>query len=143
MSKYILDTDHITLFQYNHPKICQRAREIGNASIFVTVVSLEEQLQRRLAIINKVTANTKKPEFLSVAYYKLRATQDFFCNVKLLDFNDAANTYYQNLRQQKVSVGIHDLRIAAIALVNQAVVVTRNKKDLSKVPNLPLENWSL
>ena len=62
MSKYILDTDRVTLFQHNHSKICQRAREIGNANIFVTVVSLEEQLQGRLAIINKVTANTKKPE---------------------------------------------------------------------------------
>ena len=133
----------ITLFQHNHPKICQQAREIGNASIFVTVVTLEEQLQGRLAIINKVTANTKKPELLSVAYHNLRKTQEFFCNLQLLDFDDAANTYYQNLRQQKVSVGTHDLRIAAIALVNQGVVVTRNKKDFSKVPNLPLEDWSL
>ncbi|MDJ0515889.1 MAG: type II toxin-antitoxin system VapC family toxin [Trichodesmium sp. MO_231.B1] len=115
VSKYTLDTDHVTLFQHNHPKICQRAREIGNANIFVTVVSLEEQLQERLATINKLSTNkNKKPELLSVAYHNLRITQEFFCNVKLLDFDDAANTYYQNIRQQKVSVATHDLRIAAI-----------------------------
>ena len=143
MSKYILDTDHVTLFQHNHPKISQRAREIGNVSIFATVVTLEEQLQGRLATINKVSANTKKPELLSVACHNLRKTQELFCNLQLLDFDEAANTYYQNLRQQKVSVGTHDLRIAAIALVNQAVVVTRNTKDFSKVPHLPQENWSV
>ncbi|NES04539.1 MAG: type II toxin-antitoxin system VapC family toxin [Okeania sp. SIO2F4] len=144
MSKYILDTDRVTLFQHNHSKICQRAREIGNDSIFVTVVTLQEQLQGRLATIHKLSANkNKKPELLSVAYHNLRKTQEFFCNLQLLDFDDAANTYYQNLRQQKVSVGTHDLRIAAIALVNQAVVAVRNKKDFSKFPNLPLEDWSL
>ena len=143
MRKYILDTDHVTLWQNNHPKISKRVREVGITNILVTVVTLQEQLQGRLATINKETANTKKPELLSVAYYKLRATQEFFCNVKLLDFDDVANIYYQSLRQQKVSIGTHDLIIAAIALVNQGVVVTRNTKDFSKVPNLLLENWSL
>ncbi len=92
---------------------------------------MQEQLQARLATINKVSPDTKKPELLSVAYHNLRKTQESFCNVKLLDFDDAANICYQNLRQQKITIGTHDLIIATIALValvNQAVVVTRNKE---------------
>ncbi|MDJ0553831.1 MAG: hypothetical protein QNJ68_05205 [Microcoleaceae cyanobacterium MO_207.B10] len=91
MSKYILDTDHVTLFQHGNDKIIKRAREVGGANIFVTTVTLEEQLQGRLAGINKATANTKKPELVSVAYHNLRTTQEFFCNVQLLDFDDTAS----------------------------------------------------
>jgi tRNA(fMet)-specific endonuclease VapC len=63
--------------------------------------------------------------------------------VNLLDFNDAAYNYYQSLRQQQIRIGTQDLRIAAIALANQTVVVTRNQQDFSKVPDLSLEDWTV
>ncbi len=63
--------------------------------------------------------------------------------MNLLEFNDAAYNYYQSLRQQKIQIGTQDLRIAAIALVNQAILVTRNYKDFRKVPNLSLQDWTI
>lgn len=44
MSRYILDTDHVTLSQHGNSQILQRAQAIGSANIFVTTVTLEEQL---------------------------------------------------------------------------------------------------
>ncbi len=139
MSQYILDTDHVTLFQHNHPKIVQRAKTVGGSNISVTTVTLEEQFRGRLAAISRVAT---QPEKLAIAYKNLRNTLVYFCNVNLLDFDDAAYDCYQNLRQQKIKIGTQDLRIASIAIANESIVVTRNYKDFGKVPNLSLEDWT-
>ncbi|GAA6614521.1 type II toxin-antitoxin system VapC family toxin [Scytonema sp. NUACC26] len=140
MSRYILDTDHVTLFQHNNERIAQRARDVGSSNIFVTTVTLEEQLRGRLAGISRAAT---KPEQLAVAYNNLRRTLLYFCSVNLLDFDDAAYNCYQNLLQQKIRIGTQDLRIAAIAIANQMILVTRNQKDFSKVPDLALLNWTV
>lgn len=140
MSQYILDTDHVTLFQHNHPKISQKVRAVGSSNIFVTTVTLEEQLRGRLAGISRAAT---KPELLAVAYGNLRETLLYFCSVNLLNFDDAAYNCYQSLLQLKIRIGTQDLRIAAIALANQAILVTRNQQDFGKVPNLSLGDWTV
>ncbi|MEH2465892.1 MAG: type II toxin-antitoxin system VapC family toxin [Nostoc sp.] len=63
--------------------------------------------------------------------------------MNLLDFDDAAYSCYQSLRQQKIQIGTQDLRIAAIALAKGAILVTGNQRDFSKVPNLCLQDWTM
>lgn len=142
MSIYILDTNTVTLLQYENNQIIQRIRAVESSSIFVTTITLEEQLKGRLAIINKCNSN-KNLQGLASAHRNLKLTQNFFCSVNLLEFNQAACESYQKLRQQKINSGSQDLRIAAIALVNQAIIVTQNYKDFIKVPNLSIEDWTL
>jgi tRNA(fMet)-specific endonuclease VapC len=141
VSRYILDTNIVTLLQHNNIQIIQRARVVGEFNIFVTTVTLEEQLKGRLAVINKCNSN-KNLEGLASAHRQLKLTQKFFCSLNLLEFNQAACECYQELRQQKINIGSQDLRIAAIALVSQAVVVTQNYRDFIKVPNVILEDWT-
>ncbi|MEH2014574.1 hypothetical protein [Nostoc sp.] len=74
------------------------------------LLTLEEQLKGRLTSISKCAT---KPELLVVAYRNLRITQIYFCSMNLLNFDDAAYSYYQSLRQQKIQVGTQDLRIPA------------------------------
>ena len=54
MSLWILDTDHISLLQRNHPNVKQRLLLIDPNKIFVTVITFEEQMRGRL---NQVTAS--------------------------------------------------------------------------------------
>jgi tRNA(fMet)-specific endonuclease VapC len=140
VSLYILDTDHVTLIQYQHPSILQRARLAGASNIFVTTVTLEEQLRGRLAGISRAAT---QPARLSIAHKNLRQTLAYFCGVNLLTFDDAAYEHYQSLVLQRIRVGTQDLRIAAIALAQQMIIVTRNHKDFCKVPGLLTEDWSV
>ena len=58
-------------------------------------------------------------------------------------FDQAAAIMFDNLRGQRVRIAIMDLRIAAIALTRQQVVLTRNTSDFSKVPGLRFEDWTV
>lgn len=139
MSRYIIDTNIVTLSQHGNSNIAQRAKVVGIDNIFITTVTLEEQLKGRLKIIHNCAT---KPELLPRAYQNLLTTQRYFCQMNLLDFNDAACECFKKLRQQKINIGL-DLRIAAIALVNDAILVTQNYKYFIKVPDLKMEDWTV
>ncbi|MBD2144242.1 PIN domain-containing protein [Sphaerospermopsis sp. FACHB-1194] len=140
MSRYILDTNIVTLSQHGNSNIAQRAKVVGIDNIFITTVTLEEQLKGRLKIIHNCAT---KPELLPRAYQNLLTTQRYFCQMKLLDFNEGACECFKKLRQQKINIGTQDLRIAAIALFNDAILVTQNYQDFIKVPDLKMEDWTV
>jgi tRNA(fMet)-specific endonuclease VapC len=50
---YILDTDHITLLQRNHPRVIARFASLPPEVVAVTVVSAMEQMRGRLAQIHR------------------------------------------------------------------------------------------
>lgn len=136
MSFYILDTDHVTLHQHNHPQVITRMQAFAPIELAITVVTVEEQMRGRLAQLGRPDIN------LPVVYAQLRATVDYFCSLTIAPFDEAAQQYYQQLRSQKIRIGALDLRIAAIALAQNATVVTRNLRDFERVPGLRLEDWS-
>jgi tRNA(fMet)-specific endonuclease VapC len=63
-----------------------------------------------------------------------------------LGFDHAANQTFRQLLQQHPHLRKarleKDLRIAAIALTQNAIVVTRNQRDFSQVPGLQIVDWS-
>jgi tRNA(fMet)-specific endonuclease VapC len=48
---------------------------------------------------------------------------------------------YQDWRRQKIRVGTHDLRIAAICVENSATLISRNRHDFELIPGLSVELW--
>jgi tRNA(fMet)-specific endonuclease VapC len=99
----------------------------------------EEQMRGRLSQVKG--ANSKGS--LINAYSILRETIEDYQSLNLLDFNEAAYSCYTDLLRQRIRVGTQDLRIAAIALSVNGIVVTRNHKDFGKVPNVQTENWAI
>jgi tRNA(fMet)-specific endonuclease VapC len=107
-------------------------------NLAVTVISLEEQMYGRLSEIKKATSAIS----LITAYSRLEITLDYFKSVQVLPFDQNAHISFESLIRQRLRVGTQDLRIAAIALSVNGIVVTRNQKDFGKVPNLQVENWA-
>ncbi len=138
MTLWILDTDHISLLQRGHPAVERRIRSIDLNDIAITIISVEEQLYGRLNNIRRA----KSSETLKTSYQGLYETLDDFKAANVLEFNTTAISLYQELVNQKIRVGTQDLRIAAIALSVNGILVTRNQRDFTKVPNLLFEDWS-
>lgn len=139
MTIWVLDTDHVSLFQRGHPSVVKRVNSISARNLAVTVITLEEQMYGRLNQIKRA----KNTDSLTEAYLKLRATVDYFNSIQLLDFDRVAYSYYLELLNQKIRIGTQDLKIGAIALSIKGILVTRNIKDFQKIPNLVFEDWSL
>jgi len=62
--------------------------------------------------------------------------------VQILSFSAEAIDRYHSLHRSKLGVKGNDLRIAAIALENSAIVVTRNRVDFERIPGLQIDDWS-
>lgn len=139
MTFWVLDTDHVSLFQQNHSIVTERINAVNPEEIGVTVITLEEQFYGRLNGIRRANS----PEKLISAYAKLSATWNYFATVNLLDFGLDASNCYAELLRQKIRVGTQDLRIAAIALSKNAILVTRNRRDFERVPGLRFEDWTV
>jgi tRNA(fMet)-specific endonuclease VapC len=138
MSLYVLDTDTFQLFQDKHPLVIVRVEATAPEDLAISVITVEEQLSGWYALLRQ----SKQPERLLWAYRRLAATARFLSRVQIVDFEEAAYQRYAELKKSKLKIGASDLRIAAMVLERNAILVTRNVRDFQQVPGLQLEDWS-
>ncbi len=136
---YLLDTDHVSLSQRGHTLVIARIQATGPSQIAVSVITVEEQLRGWLAAIRNATTSQARV----TAYQRLRMAVEYFASITVLDYTLAADALVMDLRRQGVRVATQDLRIAVVALVHSATVVTRNERDFRQVPGLAIADWSL
>jgi len=135
---YILDTDHVSLLQRSQTPILNRLTQIAINDRAVTIVTVAEQMQGRLAVISRAQTEAEVARALT----NLQNTQAFFQTIRVLLYDEKAQSWFAQFRQQKIRVGTQDLRIAAIALSQQATLVTRNARDFQQIPGLTITDWS-
>jgi tRNA(fMet)-specific endonuclease VapC len=138
MTLYVLDTDHASLFQREHPQVIAKVGGKPPEQLAVTIITVEEQLRGWLAQIKRASSAQARIK----AFAGLRKSVRYFNTIQILDYDIAAETQFSNLRHQKIRAGSQDLRIAAIALATGSILVTRNRSDFEKVPGLIIEDWS-
>jgi tRNA(fMet)-specific endonuclease VapC len=137
-----LDTDHISLLQ--HPESTEgqileyRLAASVDRDIVTTVVTLEEQMRAWLSVI----ARHRDVRQQSAYYDKLMDFVRFFASWRVLPFQDSAVQAYQELQQLHVRIATTDLKIGAIALANDATLLSRNVRDFMRVPGLRIEDWT-
>ena len=137
MTLYILDTDHLSLYARNHPAVVTRLRA-ALAHLRTTVITVEEQLRGRLAQVAEAKDDAKQ----SIAYQRLVETVVLLSEFQVLHYDEKAQEYYRGLKAQRIRIGTQDLRIAAIVLAHNGILLSRNLRDFEKVPGLSIQDWS-
>lgn len=138
----ILDTDTLSILQRGEGSDFLRvdARlKVCLEDVFVTIVSFEEQMRGWLAAANAA----RDPESYAIQLGRLNLLRIDYQLRAVLLFDSKAVEQFKQLRAAKVRIDTMDLRIASVALANAATLVTRNRRDYSKVPGLTLEDWTV
>ena len=138
---YLLDTDHVSLLDRGGPegaRIRARLRSLPGDDVATTIVSYEEQIRGWMARIARA-ANFRDQ---ITDYAQLHQQLRNYCAITVLDFDGQAVSVLARLRALRIRIGTMDLKIASIALAHDAVLLTRNVTDFSKVPDLKVDDWS-
>lgn len=138
----LLDTDHVTLLKYRASergaRLTQRLTALpADEVVGVTIVTVEEQMRGWLAAVAK--ERTAKRQV--TAYHELTNLFNFFGAFFMAPFDESAAARFEDLRSAKIRLGTMDLKIAAVALVDHALLLSANRRDFEQVPGLRVENW--
>ncbi|HEY9608031.1 type II toxin-antitoxin system VapC family toxin [Allocoleopsis sp.] len=141
--KYLLDTDHISFLQRRSgsefSSLAVRMAQHPITDFALSIVSFHEQILGAHNFINRARTNTD----LIRGYTLLLETLQGFATAPVLPFDAGAIALFDELRRQRVRVSTMDLRIAAIAMSHNLMLLTRNVSDFSKVPGLVTQDWTV
>jgi tRNA(fMet)-specific endonuclease VapC len=136
----VLDTDHVVEYQRGASAESHRLQqrlESAAEPYATTIVTVEEMMRGWMAAVRRI----HDPHRQISAYANLRRLFRFFATWQVLDWNDAAADKYDALKSNRIRVGTMDLKIASIALANDATLLTRNTNDFARVPGLRIADW--
>ncbi|MDA0242121.1 MAG: type II toxin-antitoxin system VapC family toxin [Chloroflexi bacterium] len=129
---YLLDTNVcIAYLNGRSPAILRRFKQTPSSQVWLYSV-VKAELLYGVHHRQRPAANLEQLQF-------------FFAPFGSLPFDDAAAEEYGRIRdylaRQGQPIGPHDQMIASIARANKLVLVTNNKREFSRVPDLQLEDW--
>jgi tRNA(fMet)-specific endonuclease VapC len=135
---YVLDTDLFTLYVHGAEPLTSRITAAPPGTLFVSITTVEESLSGWYTALRQA----HKPDEVEAVYERMAEAVTRLGRFPLLVYTRVAMAKFDSLQKLKLGVRSPDLRIAAIALVNNATVVTRNVRDFGRVPGLAVEDWS-
>jgi tRNA(fMet)-specific endonuclease VapC len=112
MSLYVLDTDHLSLYRYGHPKVSAHIEATPADQLAVTLITIEKQLRAWYTQIRRA----RDRDQLARAYQGLFEVAETAKYIRVLPFTSRAIERYLDLRARLPRLGKMDLSIAAITL---------------------------
>lgn len=138
----ILDTDHVSLLEWSGNRLTQqletRLRRLVSDEICTTVISYEEQLRGWMGMLARASRLNDQIEI----YGRLKNQLNNYCRLSVLTFDEHAAIEFARLKKAKPRLGTMDLKIAAIALSQNAILLSRNRRDFGQISGLKLEDWT-
>lgn len=137
----LLDTNHLSVlaFATSTParRLLERLEQCDDEFVGTTIVSVEECFKGWLAAIHRAG----QPQDQISPYRQLLTFIDFIAEWDITLFDVVAADCFAELRRRRIRIGTQDLKIAAIALTRNALVLTANRRDFDLIPGLRVENW--
>lgn len=136
--KYLLDSNILRHYAQKHPTLTKNLANIPPESIGIPFVVMIEQLRGRFdAFLKAEPANMLREQA------RLRVTQESLNLYQTIYLEDKAIAKLVTLRQRvKTRKRYTDVVIAAMALADEYIVVTRNVADFKDLlPAARIQNW--
>jgi tRNA(fMet)-specific endonuclease VapC len=135
----VFDTNHYRELLHQTPlfKTLDRRMAASGTDAFITIITVQEITQGWAAEINQKKAGRDQLK----AYQQFQNTVEALSDMTILPFDEEAAEVFHHSRLLRLKVGTMDLKIAAIAISHNALLLSRNLQDFRKVPNLRVENW--
>lgn len=138
---YILDTNIVNSLYFNDKNAAAiRARIAAepDANIYLCTVTIDELFRGALG---EIRADEKR-NVAGSGHTFLTRLIPFLAPYRFLPYDDAANAVFLAFPAAVRRAGAADCRIAAVAQVTGAVVVTRNTKHFSSITGTRHEDWT-
>ena len=137
----LLDTDHVSILRMppsqRQTRLVARMSLPSNELFEIPIVVVEETMRGWLAAIAKERIPLRQVS----AYRELSSLFAFFAAFPITPSDQAAADRFELLRTAKVRIATRDLKIAAICLADDAMLLTANRQDFEKVLGLRFETW--
>jgi tRNA(fMet)-specific endonuclease VapC len=134
------DTDVLTEILLGSAAFVTRAFAIPVSQQALPIIVIEEIMRGRLNVIRQAEARKSRGS-IDRAYKLFQETFCDFRRVQILSYTSQAESLYQQWRKQHIRISTHDLRIAAICVAHDAILVSRNRRDFERVPGLKVKFW--
>jgi tRNA(fMet)-specific endonuclease VapC len=136
----LLDSDHVSVLL--DPRHAKRAGlmarlESADDELGLPIIVVEEQMRGWLAAIHSSRDVYKQV----VPYVRLAKLVDFLGSWTIVLWNEPAADEFTALRRSRIRIGTQDLKIASIALANNALLLSANTRDFEQVTGLRVEDW--
>jgi tRNA(fMet)-specific endonuclease VapC len=135
----LLDTDHFSVVtdarHSLHGSLVERLETSGEP-LAIPIVSVEVQLRAWLKQVRGMDVH--KHIF---PYDRLIRLLAALAEWEIARWNEPAADEFKRQRKQKVRIGTQDLKIAAIARANSALLLSANLRDFKQVSELRVEDW--
>jgi predicted nucleic acid-binding protein len=131
---YLFDTDSLSNILKKNPSalLIEKLMELPGELQFTTAINISEIYFGAYRSINR--------KQILQAY-----EEKVFPNLNILPFDTGSGKIYGRLKAQLEKKGLPksepDLRIAAIAIQHNMVLVTSNKRHFIDIPRLNIEDW--
>ena len=136
MAEYLLDTDHLSYVQEDHPRVRARLDSLAaDDRVFTSVVNVAELLRG----VHLLPPSRRKRELLRL-YHHVIGPADEVLPITLPVGERFAETDAA-LRRKGRPIPVNDVWLAALALVRGAVLLT-NDEHFQYVDGLVTENWT-